>query len=182
MPVLGVTEIVLLVLLAVIAVLGLAAIRQRRGESSGTFAEPVVSATFGPNDDLQPAGNDYDGGEVDEDDEASLDDLLADLLADPEGVEHVIVQGRRGFVQFVATPRGGLYAEAVSSAYLLGNDALSPTEQARILGLGWTDGGPQRNYSLEFDPPVDVTRAADLAEATLDVYGDNLTEASIETA
>ena len=186
-------EVTLFVLLVIVALLVLLAWRSRSSGPPGVIREPTVEpaaefATDASSDAAYPTDDDADTDAASDDDtwddtsddQPTLDDALANLLANPTSA-FVILQGDRGYVQFAPAPNNGLYGEAVSSEFLAANDKLTPDEHARILALGWDDAQQGGNYTRLFVAPVDVTAAADLAQKTLEVYGDSFDSAAVET-
>jgi hypothetical protein len=137
-------------------------------DADGAVADAdVIEGTYGevPDDD-----EDDEQEVVDEN--ASLEDVLRELIATPEKTEFVILQGVRGYVQFRRLP-GELLGEAVR---------LDGQERFEMLRLGWQDGGSTQNYMRYWPDPVDVAAVSQLADDTLRVYGDDPDDATIETA
>ncbi len=88
-------------------------------------------------------------------------------------------EGNR-YVQFAGSSSGGLFAEAVSNAYLAPGDRLDPQQEAALVALGWSPpthapdatspipapaGSP--NFFREFAAPFSSAAAARLAVRTL---------------
>ena len=103
-------------------------------------------------------------------------DGIRSLCDDPVGVEFVIFEGARGFVQFAPAGLFGLLGEAVSNAFLDPDVALTDVEHDGLLAIGWEDAAADGNYSLEWKEPVDLTQITSVVRSTFGLYGDRLDE------
>jgi len=116
-------------------------------------------------------------------DDPGWDDLeqrLADALASMRDETYLLLttqpdsDDRAFYVQF-AWGDGTLRSEAVSSAYLPSDHALSKRQESRLTRMGWTrpqPDEPTRNFYRDDDQPVPYVEAATRAVETLrDVYG-----------
>ncbi|HUF85401.1 MAG TPA: hypothetical protein VMQ81_12510 [Acidimicrobiia bacterium] len=108
---------------------------------------------------------------------ADLAHTLAGLATGESLVLEVVPEGSVGpssyYVQFAARP-DGLWAEAVSNAFLPEPAQLREADEERLEKSGWRapDGSVSANFSTSWPAPAPSAEAADLAVATLrQIYG-----------
>ena len=74
------------------------------------------------------------------------------------------------YVQFIATPRGELYCEAVGNHYLDPDFRIDQEAELTLIGLGWSSPTPQ--FSQLWDEPIPFAEVGErMARTLVEVFG-----------